>query len=63
MNNEGIADRLMKSVLEARKIRRNERKKIIADWEEEFNTAFLGNVDDTEHIQILIDALVKREEE
>jgi len=63
MNNESTSDKLMKSVLEARKIRTSEREKIIADWEEEFNTAFLGDIHDTEHIEILIEALLKREEE
>lgn len=38
-------------------------KKIIKDWEEEFDTGFLGDSSNDEHIEILIDMLVRREEE
>jgi|5_EtaG_2_1085323.scaffolds.fasta_scaffold00594_30 hypothetical protein len=39
------------------------RKKIIEDWEKEFDTAFLGDSSNDEHIKILVEALVRREEE
>lgn len=63
MNTKNIANRLIETVKEEREKTRRIRQKIIADWEEEFDTAFLGDLWNTEHIQILIDALVKREEE
>lgn len=59
---KGIANRLMKAVKDARE-KRIQANIIIAQWEAEFDTAFLGDADDTEHIQILIDALVRSEEE
>ena len=63
MNTRNIANRLFKSVKEAREERRRVARKVVAEWEEVFDTAFLGNIDDSQHIQVLIDALVRREEE
>ena len=63
MNNEGIGDKLIKAVKEEREKTRKVREKIIADWEEAFDTAFLGNLWNNEDIEVLVKALVEREEE
>lgn len=59
---KGIANRLMKAVKEARE-KRIQANIIVAQWEAKFDTAFLGDINDPEHIDILINALVRSEEE
>ncbi len=60
---KGIAKKLMKAVKDAREKRRIQANIIITQWEDKFDTAFLGDSDDSEHIQMLIDALARSEEE